>query len=82
MIFFKLTAQTFSRAEIRSIFNLQSRNEHKDCGIGIHKESGFSYDPIDFTSTGSKRQINNSLRKSSLNEHFSSLLLQLRIGGL
>lgn len=37
-----------SRAGIRSIFNLQSRNEHKDCGQGILKESGFSYDPNDF----------------------------------
>jgi len=42
------------RAEIRSIFNLQSRGEHKDCGLGLHKESGFSYNPIDFTAAGSK----------------------------
>lgn len=44
-------------AEIRSIFNLQSRNEHKDCGDGILKESGFSYDPIDFTNAGSNSLI-------------------------
>ncbi len=41
------------RAEIRSIFNLQSRGEHKDCGLGLEKESGFSYNPIDFTAHGS-----------------------------
>lgn len=41
------------RAEIRSIFNLQSRNEHKDCGDGILKDSGFSYDPIDFSQSQS-----------------------------
>ena len=41
------------RNGIRSIFNLQSRDEHKDCGEGLEKSSGFSYDPIDFTKAGS-----------------------------
>ena len=40
---------------IRSVFNLQSRNEHKDCGEGVLDSTGFSYDPIDFTKAGSKR---------------------------
>lgn len=40
------------KAEIRSIFNLQTRGEHKDCGQGLDEESGFSYNPIDFTSAG------------------------------
>jgi hypothetical protein len=37
----------------KKIFNLQSRNEHKDCGDGIDIKTGFSYDPVDFTSSGS-----------------------------
>jgi hypothetical protein len=50
---FKL--RILKRAGIRSIFNLQSRNEHKECGDGVLKETGFSYDPNDFTSENSIR---------------------------
>ena len=69
----------FKRAEIRSIFNLQSRNEHKDCGEGIDKESGFSYNPVDFTSEGSRFIVQDYLKKYFsvlIYFIFSSLLLQ------
>ena len=42
------------RLHIRSLFNLETRNEHKDCGSGILKHTGFSYDPNEFTQAGSK----------------------------
>ncbi len=32
---------------IRTIINLQEKNEHRYCGEGILKETGFSYDPMD-----------------------------------
>jgi hypothetical protein len=39
---------------IRAIFNLQTRYEHKDCGDKIIPQTGFSYDPLEFTSNGSE----------------------------
>lgn len=33
---------------------MQSRGEHKDCGEGILEHTGYSYDPEDFSSSGSK----------------------------
>jgi hypothetical protein len=50
----KLDLNQTKRFEIRSIFNLQSRGEHKDCGDGNLEVSGFSYDPISFSEAGSK----------------------------
>ena len=38
---------------IRTIFNLQVKNEHSTCGNGNLKQTGFSYDPNDFISSGS-----------------------------
>ncbi len=32
---------------IQTIINLQEKNEHRYCGEGILKETGFSYDPMD-----------------------------------
>lgn len=52
-MFHNILKYSYIRAGIRSIFNLQTRGEHKDCGEGILKHSGFSYDPIDFTKAGS-----------------------------
>ncbi|CAF0712023.1 unnamed protein product [Brachionus calyciflorus] len=40
--------QKIKEAGIRSIFNLQTRYEHRDCGDGILENTGFSYDPVDF----------------------------------
>jgi hypothetical protein len=39
----------FKRAGLRSIINLQSRGEHKDCGEGNLPHTGYSYDPNDFS---------------------------------
>ncbi|RNA24187.1 tyrosine phosphatase domain-containing 1-like [Brachionus plicatilis] len=46
--------QKMKEAGIKSIFNLQSRNEHKYCGEGILESTGYSYDPVDFQKNESK----------------------------
>jgi hypothetical protein len=42
----------FKILNIKSIFNLQVKNEHVFCGQRVLKESGFSYDPQDFIKNG------------------------------
>jgi hypothetical protein len=45
--------QQMKMYNIRTIFNLQVKNEHSTCGNGNLKQTGFSYDPNDFISSGS-----------------------------
>ena len=54
--------QQMKMYNIRTIFNLQVKNEHSTCGNGNLKQTGFSYDPNDFISSGSIF-INNILIK-------------------
>jgi hypothetical protein len=42
-----------SSYNIRTIFNLQVKNEHSTCGNGNLKQTGFSYDPNDLVNAGS-----------------------------
>jgi len=42
-----------SNYNIRTIFNLQVKNEHSTCGNGNLKQTGFSYDPNDLVNAGS-----------------------------
>ena len=44
--------QQMKMYNIRTIFNLQVKNEHVFCGQRVLKESGFSYDPQDFIKNG------------------------------
>ena len=44
---------------IKTVFNLQVKNEHSTCGNGNLKQTGFSYDPNDLVNAGSIIIINN-----------------------
>mmetsp|Transcript_4798 Transcript_4798/g.10083 ORF Transcript_4798/g.10083 Transcript_4798/m.10083 type:complete len:588 (-) Transcript_4798:255-2018(-) len=39
---------SFKKAGIGAVVNLQERGEHPHCGDGIHRSSGFSYFPAEF----------------------------------
>ena len=43
----------FKRNNIRSVFNLEEKNEHSHCCEGILTETGFSYNPYDLIRDGS-----------------------------
>ena len=49
--------QQMKMNNIRTVFNLQVKNEHSSCGDGNLKESGFSYDPKDLINSGSIYKI-------------------------
>ena len=51
--------QQMKMYNIRTIFNLQVKNEHSTCGNGNLKQTGFSYDPNDLVNAGSIIIINN-----------------------
>ena len=42
---------------IKTVFNLQVKNEHSTCGNGNLKHTGFSYDPNDLVKAGSIMNI-------------------------
>ena len=44
---------------IKTVFNLQVKNEHSTCGNGNLKQTGFSYDPNDLVNAGNIIIINN-----------------------
>jgi hypothetical protein len=45
--------QQMKMYNIKSVFNLQVKNEHSTCGNGNLKQTGFSYDPNDLVNAGS-----------------------------
>ena len=51
--------QQMKMYNIKTVFNLQVKNEHSTCGNGNLKQTGFSYDPNDLVNAGSIIIINN-----------------------
>ena len=45
--------QQMKMYNIKTVFNLQVKNEHSTCGNGNLKQTGFSYDPNDLVKAGS-----------------------------